>query len=84
MTLAAEFTRVFLRFSCILCKRSSRLEALGLLLIAAAACASSDTAALKADVIRRDDELTVKKQHGLAGAAYRQAMDADSQDGQAR
>ena len=67
-----------------LSKRPSRLAALALLLIGAGACASSDTAALKADAIRRGDELTVRKQHGQAAVAYRQAVDADSQDGQAR
>ncbi|MEP7247702.1 MAG: hypothetical protein ABI885_29005 [Gammaproteobacteria bacterium] len=67
-----------------LCKRPSPLAALALLLIGASACASLDTAALKADAIRRGDELTVRKQHGLAAAAYRQAVDADSQDGPAR
>lgn len=67
-----------------LCRRPLRLAPLALLLIGAVACVSSDTAALKADAIRRGDELTIRKQHGQAAAAYRQAVDADGQDGQAR
>jgi tetratricopeptide (TPR) repeat protein len=59
-----------------------RLAFLPVLLISAAACTSS--AAVKAESIRLGDELVAQRQYGQAAVAYRQAMNADSQDGKVR
>jgi tetratricopeptide (TPR) repeat protein len=59
-----------------------RLVVLPVVLLSTAACTSS--AVVKAQSIRLGDELLAQRQFGQAAAAYREAVNADSQDAQLR
>jgi tetratricopeptide (TPR) repeat protein len=54
------------------------------LLIVATGCVSGNPADLKAESIRRGDELIGKKQYAQAALAYRTASDVDPRDGNVR